>query len=201
MSPARKCCRSRPDKGVRLLLRSTGSTSSCGVGGPFTTMAGKMAGRSARSTCPWPTIRPCSGSAPARVRPPCPNPINPYPTVKNMFDPSPVIVGLEIGTSKICAVVGEVNPDSSGLTIIGVGQARSRGVRKAEIVDAALAGEDIRNAIVEAEQMADVEVRSVYLGVSGGHLRGFNKPGGEPGVSPDPEITAEGRPDGIKKAK
>ncbi len=82
-----------------------------------------------------------------------------------MFDPSPVIVGLEIGTSKICAVVGEVNPDSSGLSIIGVGQARSRGVRKAEIVDAALASEDIRNAIVEAEQMADVEVRSVYLGV------------------------------------
>src|SRR2546427_2695041 len=117
-----------------------------------------------------------------------------------MFDQSSVIVGVEAGTSKICAVVGEVNAADT-LSIIGVGQARSRGVRKAEIVDAALAGEDIRNAIVEAEQMADVEVRSVYLGVSGGHLRGFNKPGGEPGVSPDPEITAEGRPDGIKKAK
>src|SRR3989475_419325 len=201
MSPARKCCRSRPDKGVRLLLRSTGSTSSCGVGGPFTTMARKLAGPSARSTCPSPTIRPSSGSAPARFRRPCSNPITPYPTKKDMFDPSPVIVGLEIGTSKICAVVGEVNPDSSGLSIIGVGQARSRGVRKAEIVDAALAGEDIRNAIVEAEQMADVEVRSVYLGVSGGHLRGFNNRGVHPVVSADREIADEDVQDAIKNAK
>src|SRR5205809_5275750 len=118
-----------------------------------------------------------------------------------MFDPSPVIVGLEIGTSKICAVVGEVNPNSSGLSIIGVGQARSRGVRKAEIVDAALASEDIRNAIVEAEQMADVEVRSVYLGVSGGHLRGFNNRGVHPVVSADREITDEDVQDAIKNAK
>jgi cell division protein FtsA len=118
-----------------------------------------------------------------------------------MFDPSPVIVGLEIGTSKICAVVGEVNPDSSGLSIIGVGQARSRGVRKAEIVDATLASEDIRNAIVEAEQMADVEVRSVYLGVSGGHLRGFNNRGVHPVVSADREITDEDVQDAIKNAK
>src|SRR5205809_113773 len=118
-----------------------------------------------------------------------------------MFDPSPVIVGLEIGTSKICAVVGEVNPDSSGLSIIGVGQARSRGVRKAEIVDAALASEDIRNAVVEAEQMADVEVRSVYLGVSGGHLRGFNNRGVHPVVSADREITDDDVQDVIKNAK
>src|SRR6266542_2360530 len=160
-----------------------------------------MAGPSPRSTCPWPTIRPCSGSAPARLRPPCPNQINPYPTEKNMFDASPVIVGLEIGTSKVCAVVGEVNPDSTGLTIIGVGQARSRGVRKAEIVDASLASEDIRNAVVEAEQMADVEVRSVYLGVSGGHLRGFNNRGVHPVVSADREITDEDVQDAIKNAK
>src|SRR6266487_5317025 len=201
MLPARKCCRSRRGKGVRLLLRSTGSRSSCAVGGRFTTLARKMAGRSTCSTCLWPTILPCSGSTPARVRPPCPNPINPYPTEKNMFDPSPVIVGLEIGTSKICAMVGEVNPNSSGLSIIGIGQARSRGVRKAEIVDAALASEDIRNAIVEAEQMADVEVRSVYLGVSGGHLRGFNNRGVHPVVSADREITDEDVQDAIKNAK
>ena len=118
-----------------------------------------------------------------------------------MFDPSPVIVGLEIGTSKICAVVGEVNPDSSGLTIIGVGQARSRGVRKAEIVDASLASEDIRNAIVEAEQMADVEIRSVFLGVTGGHIRGFTNRGVHPVVSADREIEREDVEDVIKNAK
>lgn len=117
-----------------------------------------------------------------------------------MFDQSSVIVGLETGTSKICAVVGEVN-DAGALSIIGVGQSRSRGVRKGEIVDATLASEDIRNAIVEAEQMADVEVRSVYLGVSGGHMRGFNNRGVHPVVSADREITDEDVQDAIKNAK
>lgn len=117
-----------------------------------------------------------------------------------MFDQSSVIVGLEVGTSKICAVVGEVN-DAGVLSIIGVGQARSRGVRKGEIIDAALAAEDIRNAIVEAEQMADVEVRSVYLGVTGGHMRGFNNRGVHPVVSADREITDEDVQDVIKNAK
>src|SRR5881409_2556309 len=127
------------------------------------------------------------GSRPARWRRPRPNPTHPHSTGRSMFDQSSVIVGLEIGTSKICAVVGEVN-DAAALRIIGVGQSRSRGVRKGEIVDATLASEDIRNAIVEAEQMADVEVRSVYLGVSGGHLRGFNNRGVHPVVSADREI-------------
>jgi cell division protein FtsA len=117
-----------------------------------------------------------------------------------MFDPSSVIVGLEVGTSKICAVVGEVNA-AGALSIIGVGQSRSRGVRKGEIVDAGVASEDIRNAIVEAEQMADVEIRSVYLGVSGGHLRGFNNRGVHPVVSADREITEEDVQDVIKNAK
>ena len=117
-----------------------------------------------------------------------------------MFDSSSLIVGLEAGTSKVCAVVGEVN-DAGALRILGVGQSPSRGVRKAEIVDARLASEDIRNAIVEAEQMADVEVRSVYLGVSGGHLRGFNNCGVHPVVSADREITQEDVQDVIKNAK
>ncbi|PYM13199.1 MAG: cell division protein FtsA [Verrucomicrobia bacterium] len=117
-----------------------------------------------------------------------------------MFDQSSVIVGLEVGTSKVCAVVGEVNDDGA-LSIIGVGQARSRGVRKGEMVDSALAAEDVRNAVVEAEQMADVEVRSVYLGVTGGHLRGFNNRGVHPVVSADREISEEDVQDVIKNAK
>ena len=101
-----------------------------------------------------------------------------------MFDDSSIVVGLEIGTSKVCAVVGERNPDPAvgSLNIIGLGQARSRGVRKGEIVDPAQAEEDVRNAIVEAEQMADVEIRNVYLGVTGGHIRGFNNRGVHPVV-------------------
>ncbi|MEI6783788.1 MAG: hypothetical protein WCQ21_23085 [Verrucomicrobiota bacterium] len=87
-----------------------------------------------------------------------------------MFSTSSIIVGLEIGTSKVCAVVGDLGADGA-LNIVGLGQSRSRGVRKGEIADAPAAEEDVRHAIVEAEQMADVEIRSVYLGVTGGLLQ------------------------------
>ncbi len=117
-----------------------------------------------------------------------------------MFEPSSIIVGLEIGTSKVCAVVGDLGADG-GLNIVGLGQARSRGVRKGEIADAPKAEEDVRQAIVEAEQMADVEIRSVYLGVSGGHVRGFNNRGVHPVVSADREICEEDVQDVIKNAK
>jgi cell division protein FtsA len=117
-----------------------------------------------------------------------------------MFNASPIIVGLDIGTSKVCAIVAEQN-EGGALNVIGIGQAKSRGVRKAEIVDASLTSEDIRNTIVEAEQMADVEIRSVYLGVTGGHLRGFNNRGFHPIVSHDREIMDEDVQDVIKNAK
>jgi cell division protein FtsA len=118
-----------------------------------------------------------------------------------MFDPaSTIIVGLEIGTSKVCAVVGELSADQT-LNVVGLGQARSRGVRKGEIADPQMAEEDIRHAIVEAEQMADVEIRSVYLGVTGAHLRGFNNRGVHPVVSADREISEEDVQDVIKNAK
>jgi len=118
-----------------------------------------------------------------------------------MFSPAAkTITGLEIGTSKVCAVVGEMSDDGV-LSIVGLGQAKSRGVRKGEIVDAALAVEDIRDAIVEAEQMADVEVRSVYLGVTGPHIRGFNNRGFHPVASVDREISEEDGEDALKNAK
>jgi cell division protein FtsA len=117
-----------------------------------------------------------------------------------MFDESNIIVGLEIGTSKICVAVGEQGADGT-LNIVGLGQARTLGVRKGEIVDAALAQECVRNAVVEAEQSADVEIRSVYLGVSGGHVRGFNNRGVHPVVSADREISEDDVSDVIKNAK
>src|SRR5476649_586537 len=117
-----------------------------------------------------------------------------------MFDDANIIVGLEVGTSKICAVVGEQNADGT-LNIVGLGQSPARGMRKGEIVDAALAEECVRNAVVEAEQMADVEIRSVYLGVTGGHLRGFNNRGVHPVVSADREISDDDVQDVIKNAK
>ena len=117
-----------------------------------------------------------------------------------MFEASSIIVGLEVGTSKVCAVVGDFSPDGA-LNIVGLGQSRSRGVRKGEIADPPTAEEDIRHAIVEAEQMADVEIRSVYLGVTGGHLRGFNNRGVHPIASVDRDISEEDVQDVIKNAK
>lgn len=94
-----------------------------------------------------------------------------------MFKPSHhVIVGLEVGTSKICAVVGQLTAEG-GLNIVGVGQQRSRAVRKGEVVDLDMAGEDVRQALHQAERMSNVEIRSVYLGVTGAHLTSFNNRG------------------------
>lgn len=117
-----------------------------------------------------------------------------------MFDSSSIIVGLEIGTSKVCAVVGEIT-DKGVMNIVGIGQSKSRGVRKGEIIDPVAAEEDVRTAIAEAEQMANAEIRSVYLGVTGSHIRGFNNRGTHPIVSADREITEEDVEDVVKNAK
>jgi cell division protein FtsA len=87
-----------------------------------------------------------------------------------------LIIGLEIGTSKICVVVGETRPDGT-VKILGVGQAPSRGVRKGEIVDFETAMKCVHEAVVDAEQKSDVMIRSVYVAVAGGHIQGFNNRG------------------------
>src|SRR5437588_10601078 len=87
-----------------------------------------------------------------------------------------LMVGLEIGTSKICVVVGESRPDGT-TKILGVGQAPSRGVRKGEIVDFETAMKCVHEAVVDAEQKSDVMIRSVYVGVDGAKIQSFNNPG------------------------
>src|SRR5438876_1104835 len=87
-----------------------------------------------------------------------------------------LMVGLEIGTSKICVVVGESRTDGT-LKILGVGQAPSRGVRKGEIVDFETAMKCVHEAVVDAEQKSDVMIRSVYVAVAGGHIQSFNNRG------------------------
>ncbi len=87
-----------------------------------------------------------------------------------------LMIGLEIGTSKICVVVGESRMDGT-TKILGVGQAPSRGVRKGEIVDFETAMKCVHEAVVDAEQKSDVMVRSVYVGVGGAHIQSFNNRG------------------------
>jgi cell division protein FtsA len=111
-----------------------------------------------------------------------------------------ILVGLEVGTSKICAAVGEVGADGA-INVIALGQSRSRGVRKGEIVNPTQTEEDIRHALVEAEQKADLEIRSVYLGITGGHVRGFTNRGIHAVLSADREITGEDVEDVLRNAR
>jgi len=117
-----------------------------------------------------------------------------------MPDQASIIVGLEIGTTKICAVVS-TRAEQGALNIIGLGQCRSRGVRKGEVVNHEWAAEDLRHAIADAEQMADVEVRRVFLGVTGSHIRGVNNRGAHPIRSDDRVISSADVKEVIKIAK
>jgi cell division protein FtsA len=87
-----------------------------------------------------------------------------------------LIVGLDIGTTKIVTIVGEVN-DAGGIDIVGVGQAPSRGLRKGVIVDIDSTVASIRQSVSEAENMAGCKVDSVFAGIAGGHIRAFNSHG------------------------
>ncbi len=86
-----------------------------------------------------------------------------------------VVVGLDIGTTKICAIVGEVTPE--GIDVIGIGTAPSKGLRKGVVINIESTVASIKRAIEEAELMAGCEIGSVYAGIAGGHIRGFNSHG------------------------
>ncbi|RJR41149.1 MAG: cell division protein FtsA [Desulfobacteraceae bacterium] len=86
-----------------------------------------------------------------------------------------IIVGLDIGTTKMCAVVGEMRPDS--IEIIGIGSHPSEGLRKGVVINIEKTVESIKEAIEEAETMAGCEISSVYAGIAGGHIKGFNSHG------------------------
>lgn len=107
-----------------------------------------------------------------------------------------IIVGLEIGTSKICVVVAESKPDGS-IKILGVGQAPSRGVRKGEIVDFDTAQKCVHEAMVDAEEKSDVMIQSVYVGITGSHISSFNNRGAIT-VPEDQEELTEADCDGVR---
>src|SRR5258708_24317042 len=86
-----------------------------------------------------------------------------------------IIVGRDIGTTTICCIVGEVTPD--GIDVIGIGTHPSRGLRKGVVINIEATVASIRRAVEEAELMAGAEISSVYAGIAGGHIRGFNSQG------------------------
>ncbi len=89
------------------------------------------------------------------------------------------VVGLDIGTTKICCIVGEIaeqGPQPS-IDIVGIGTAPSSGLRKGVVINIDSTVESITKAVEEAELMAGVEISTVYTGIAGGHIKSFNSTG------------------------
>jgi cell division protein FtsA len=87
-----------------------------------------------------------------------------------------VLVGLDIGTSKVVAMVGEVTTDGS-IEIIGLGSQASRGLKKGVVVNIESTVQSIQRAVEEAELMADCEINNIYAGIAGSHVRSLNSHG------------------------
>ncbi len=92
-----------------------------------------------------------------------------------MQEKEEIIVGLDVGTTKICAVVGEISRND--INIIGIGTHPSIGLRKGVVVNIDSTVESIQKAVEEAELMAGCEISSVYAGIAGGHITSFNSRG------------------------
>lgn len=101
-----------------------------------------------------------------------------------------IVVGLDLGTTKICAVIAEVL-ENQAINIIGVGLKPSRGLRKGVVVNIENTIESVKAAVEEAERMAGVKVGSVFTGIAGGHIKGINSHGVIAASRKDKEITRE----------
>ena len=86
-----------------------------------------------------------------------------------------LIIGLDIGTTKICVIVAAQT--ENGVDVVGIGTHPSKGLRKGVVVDIDATVDSIKHAVEEAELMADCEISSVYAGIAGSHIRGINSHG------------------------
>src|SRR5210317_447435 len=86
-----------------------------------------------------------------------------------------LVVGLDIGTTKICAIVGAITDE--GLDIVGIGTSPSSGLRKGVVINIESTVNAVRKALQEAELMAGCEIKSVFAGIAGGHIKGINSQG------------------------
>ncbi len=89
---------------------------------------------------------------------------------------SKMIVGLDIGTSKVVAIVGAITPEGE-LEVVGIGSHRSSGLKKGVVVNIESTVQSIQRAIEEAELMAGCQIHSVYAGIAGSHIRSLNSHG------------------------
>ena len=87
-----------------------------------------------------------------------------------------MIVGLDIGTSKVVAIVGEIDP-AGGIEVVGVGSHSSKGLKKGVVVNIESTVNAIQKAVGEAELMAGCQIHSAYVGIAGSHIRSVNSHG------------------------
>ncbi len=88
-----------------------------------------------------------------------------------------LIVGLDIGTSKVVVIVGEISPEEDEIEIVGIGSNQSRGLKKGVVVNIESTVHSIQRAVEEAELMAGCEIHSVFTGIAGSHIRSLNSHG------------------------
>jgi len=100
------------------------------------------------------------------------------------------VVGLDIGTTKVCAIVCEVDGEG-GLEIVGIGHTPSRGLRKGVVVNIEATVDSVRRAVEDAEVMAGTEIRSAFVGIAGGHIKGINSRGVIAISGKNREVTAQ----------
>jgi cell division protein FtsA len=98
------------------------------------------------------------------------------PLARTRRDTRNLIVGLDIGTSKVVAVVAELLPDGR-LEVIGMGSHDSKGLKKGVVVNIESTVGAIQRALEEAELMADCKIQRVFTGIAGSHIRSFNSTG------------------------
>ncbi|HVT34406.1 MAG TPA: cell division protein FtsA, partial [Nevskiaceae bacterium] len=90
-----------------------------------------------------------------------------------------LLVGIDIGTSKVVAVIGEVNHDGN-IEVVGEGSAPARGMNRGDVVNIEATVQSIRRAVENAEHMAGCRAQSVYVGISGTHIKSYNSTGVAP---------------------
>ena len=109
-----------------------------------------------------------------------------------MVKNSDIVVGLDIGTTKICTLIAEVSPDASGrVDILGVGIAPSIGMRRGVVVDIEQTVRAIHESVDKAQRMAGADIHSVIVGVTGEHIASLNSRGVIAITHPDREVTQE----------
>ena len=100
------------------------------------------------------------------------------------------VIGLDLGSSKICAVICEIN-ETGGLDLVGFGSTESKGLSRGVVVNLDAAAAVIKQSVEEAERAAETVVESVFVGVSGEHVKSFNSRGAVSISTDDREISVE----------